>query len=86
MIGANVFRGKNISKVTLGANVTSIGEYAFYDCNFLTEVGRFASATAANGLTVGDYAVRKMRSTVLHFPARGHDFDRRFRFFRAAAK
>ena len=83
MIGANVFRGKNISKVTLGANVTSIGEYAFYDCNFLTEVGRFASATAA-GLTVGDYAVRKMRSTVLHFPARGHDFDRRFAFSAAA--
>ena len=54
-IGANVFRGKNISKVTLGANVTSIGEYAFYDCNFLTEVA-FVSATAANGLTVGDYA------------------------------
>ena len=54
-IGTNVFRGRSITKITLGANVTSIGDYAFYSCGSLKEVV-FTSSTAAAGLTVGDYA------------------------------
>ena len=54
-IDAQLFRGRNITKITLGANVTSIGDYAFYSCGSLREVV-FTSSTAAEGLTVGDYA------------------------------
>lgn len=37
-IGQRVFQGSNIKKITIPANVTSIGNCAFYNCPWLTEV------------------------------------------------
>ena len=50
-IGAGVFYGQAITSVTIGNQVTSIGEYAFYSCDSLTEI------TIPNSVTsIGDYA------------------------------
>lgn len=37
-IGANAFKGRKISKVTIGANVSSIGKNAFYNCKKLKSI------------------------------------------------
>ena len=55
-IGAEVFRDRDqLTSVTIGANVSAIGDYAFYDCSYLASVN-FAVGMQENGLTIGDYA------------------------------
>ena len=50
-IGAGAFYGQAITSVTIGNQVTSIGEYAFYSCDSLTEI------TIPNSVTsIGDSA------------------------------
>lgn len=57
-IGANVFVGrKKLTKVTIGANVTEIGNAAFKDCTALTEVVWKKPAASAEGVTAEEQAL-----------------------------
>ena len=67
-IGAGVFRGKFIQKITIGKNVASIGNEAFADCAFLKEIVFEESDTP---LTIGDVAFYKCsRLETLELPDR----------------
>lgn len=55
-IGANVFyNNDNLTSITFGANLTSIGEGAFQECDMLTEV-IFENGEAGGTLTIGKKA------------------------------
>ncbi len=57
-IGANVFVGrKKLTKVTIGANVTEIGNAAFKDCTALTEVVWKKPVASAEGETAEEQAL-----------------------------
>ena len=57
-IGANVFVGrKKLTKVTIGANVTEIGNAAFKDCTALTEVVWKKPVASAEGVTAEEQAL-----------------------------
>lgn len=57
-IGANVFVGrKKLTKVTIGANVTEIGNAAFKDCTALTEVVWKKPVVSAEGVTAEEQAL-----------------------------
>lgn len=57
-IGANVFVGRQkLTKVTIGANVTEIGNAAFKDCTALTEVVWKKPVVSAEGVTVEEQAL-----------------------------
>ncbi len=57
-IGANVFVGRQkLTKVTIGANVTEIGNAAFKDCTALTEVVWKKPAASAEGVTAEEQAL-----------------------------
>ncbi|MBP5308137.1 MAG: leucine-rich repeat protein [Clostridia bacterium] len=55
-IGANVFRGKDITKVTINKEITEIGQYAFADCYYLEEVEFEAGRAADAELVLGEGA------------------------------
>lgn len=57
-IGANVFVGRQkLTKVTIGANVTEIGNAAFKDCTALTEVVWKKPGVSAEGVTAEEQAL-----------------------------
>lgn len=57
-IGANVFVGRQkLTKVTIGANVTEIGNAAFKDCTALTEVVWKKPVVSAEGVTAEEQAL-----------------------------
>lgn len=57
-IGANVFVARQkLTKVTIGANVTEIGNAAFKDCTALTEVVWKKPAASAEGVTAEEQAL-----------------------------
>ena len=57
-IGANVFVGRQkLTKVTIGANVTEIGNAAFKDCTALTEVVWKKPVASAEGVTAEEQAL-----------------------------
>ena len=57
-IGANVFVGRQkLTKVTIGANVTEIGNAAFKDCTALTEVVWKKPVVSAEGVTAKEQAL-----------------------------
>ena len=57
-IGANVFVGRQkLTKVTIGANVTEIGNAAFKDCTALTEVVWKKLVVSAEGVTAEEQAL-----------------------------
>ena len=58
-----VFAGKNITSVILGANVTDIPNYAFYNCDDLTSV-----QTLGQLKTIGDYAFYGCRALEYELP------------------
>ena len=45
-IGTNAFESANLTSVTIGTNVTSIGDYAFYNCSSLTSVAIGTNVTS----------------------------------------
>ena len=64
-VGDYAFAGINVTSVTFGAGVTAIGEFAFYDCDWLKtltvandvkQIGRYAFGECSNLLfvTIGD--------------------------------
>ena len=57
-IGANVFVGRQkLTKVTIGANVTEIGNAAFKDCTALAEVVWKKPVVSAEGVTAEEQAL-----------------------------
>ena len=55
-IGARAFAERdNLTSVSIGAYVESIGEYAFEDCRNLTSV-TFLGSEAANATAIGNFA------------------------------
>lgn len=67
-IGAAVFKGRGIKSVTIGANVTTIGEHAFDACAALTTVNFEASEKP---LAIGDAAFYNCKAiTTLEIPER----------------
>lgn len=56
-IGANVFNNNgNLTSITLSANLTSIGESAFQECEMLTEVIFESGSSAGGTLAIGKKA------------------------------
>lgn len=54
-LGGYIFSGcTNFSSVTIGANVKSIGEYAFLACSLLTSIEYKDKKKQWNGITKGD--------------------------------
>ena len=66
-IGANVFENKLISKITIGKNITLIGDFAFAGCENLTEI-IFIDGEAK--LTIGNNAFQNTAITGLTLPSR----------------
>ena len=69
-IGARVFQSRTgLTKITIGKNVTSIGEGAFYSCTKLEEIIFEDGGTEA--LVIGDSAFRNCDAlTTIDFPVR----------------
>ena len=54
-LGGYIFSGcTNLSSVTIGANVQSIGEYAFLVCSLLTSIEYKGKKKQWNSITKGD--------------------------------
>ena len=56
----------SIKQITLNAGVTSIGDYAFYNCGSLTDIYYQGSETAWNGITKGSNN-GSIQSATVHF-------------------
>lgn len=53
-IGESAFKNYDLTSVTFPNTLTSIGEYAFYDCDTLTEVNLPDSLTSLESFSFGD--------------------------------
>ncbi|MGN1052519.1 MAG: leucine-rich repeat domain-containing protein, partial [Candidatus Scatosoma sp.] len=71
-IGANVFYGKKLSKITIGKNIVSVGDYAFANCKNLATV-EFEDGGAAD-LEIGANAFAGTAITQIALPARVSEF------------
>ena len=69
------YKNQKITSVTLGSNITVIGEQAFYDCNSLVEVVNKSSLNIVSGSSENGYVAYYAQKVLTGEDERGELFD-----------